>query len=127
MHLIDTSVWINFLRGKQDSKVLFLESLLEEGDAFLCEVTYAEICFGARGTKQFKKYSQHFSSLPFLSLPGAWHKKASEMGFTLRAKGHKPFFADLMIALVAIEHRASLLTTDEDFEPYRELFGLALI
>lgn len=126
MHLIDTSVWVDFLRGLSNPKVHLLEALLEEGEAYLCEITYAEICLGARDKRQFEKYSQYFSVLPFLALPSQWHKRAAEMGHALRLKGRKPFIADLLIAMTALHHQAPLLSQDMDFEPYQELFGLAL-
>ncbi len=127
MHLIDTSVWVDFLRGTSHPKVDFLEALLEEGEAHLGEVTYAELCFGARDAKQFKKYSRYFSEMPFLPLPAHWHRKVGDLGFTLRRRGHKPFLADLMIACIALEHGVPLLTTDQDFRPFQDLFGLLLV
>ena len=103
-----------------------LEGLLEEGEAHLCEITYAEICFGAKDQRQFQKYSRHFADLPFLPVPSGWHLELSHMGHVLRTKGRKPYVADLLIALVAIHHRAILLTRDKDFDVYRDLFGLVL-
>lgn len=126
MHLIDTSVWIDFLRGTSNPKIKLLEGLLEEGDAHLCEITFAEICFGARDHRQLQKYERYFSALPFLPLPLNWHRELSKMGHLLRMKGHQPFVADLMIALTAIAHRATLLTNDSDFKPYADLFGLEI-
>lgn len=84
MVLVDTSVWIDFLKNHQNQKVYFLENLLEEGEAGLCEVTYAEICFGAKDKKQFQKYAKEFSNLPFLKLPNHWHQEIAEMGHALK-------------------------------------------
>lgn len=126
MHLIDTSVWIDFLRGSPHPKVRYLEGLLDEGEAGLCGVTFAEICFGAKDEAQFKKYHRDFSSLPFLDPPGDWPHQMARIGYQLREKGRKPFVADLLIALTALHHHVPLLTNDSDFEPYRDLFGLVL-
>lgn len=127
MYLIDTSVWIDFLRAKPSSEVSLLEELLEDGSAYLCEVTFAEICFGAKDKRQLKQYEERLSEMPFLELPESWHTKAAEMGFNLRKAGFKPYLADLMIGIVAIEHAVPLLTTDRDFEPYVKLFGLQTV
>lgn len=127
MYLVDTSVWIPLLRGQSDQKGQFLESLLEEGEASLCEVVYAEICFGAGNKRQFEKYAGYFGNLPFLALPENWHRRAAEIGYSLRIKGHKPFLGDLLIALIALEHKVPLVTHDKDFRPYREFFGLELV
>lgn len=126
MHLVDTSVWVDFLKGVSDPRVSLLEGLLEEGEAYLCEITFAEICFGAKDENQFRKYNQYFSALPFLALPPHWHQEAARLGNILRRKGRKPFIADLLIALTALAHKAILLTHDTDFRPYQDLFGLVL-
>ena len=126
MHLIDTSVWIDFLRGVSNPRVQLLEGLLEEGEAYLCDITYAEICFGAKDQRQFRKYERIFAELPFLSLPENWHREIARLGYALKSKGHKSYVADLMIGLAALHHRAALLTRDKDFEAYHDLFGLTL-
>lgn len=124
MYLIDTSVWIDFLRGTATPRVNLLEGLLDEGDAYLCDITLAEICYGARDDRQLEKYLRYFTPLPFLSLPNGWHIQLAHMGFRLRKHGHAPFTGDLLIALAALTHGASLLTNDADFAPYTTLFGL---
>lgn len=127
MVLVDTCVWIDFLRGRATPQVQLLEALLTDGDACLCEVTYAEICFGARDDRQFRKYEANFSQIPFLSLPEKWHHKIARMGHQLRLRGHRPYMADLQIALTTLANQASLLTTDKDFHPYRTLFQLDVL
>ncbi len=126
MYLVDTSVWIDFLRGVDNEKVALLKLLLEEGDACLCEIIYAEICFGARNSKQLKTYSKYFGAMPFLKLPQDWHIQAAQMGNKLKLKGHKPFIADLMIAFTALHHEVILLTKDKDFQSYRDIFNLKI-
>ncbi len=127
MVLVDTSVWVDFLRGIKDPKVFSLKELLVKGEVSLNEVIFAEICFGARGPKQFEQFKKYFSSLPFLHLPEDWHHTLAEMGQTLTRSGYKPFIADLLITLTALDHQVPLLTTDSDFEIFEKLFGLKLI
>ena len=116
----------DFLRGRSNEKVKLLESLLEEGTAHMCEITYAEICFGAADIKQYKQYAKYFLEMPFLRLKNNWPERTAEMGFSLRKSGRQPFLADLLIGLTAIEHDAILLTHDQDFEPFKKLFGMRI-
>lgn len=125
-YLVDTSVWIDFLRGQDTPHVRFLEGLLEDGEAGLCEVTYAEICFGAQNENQLKKYTEYFGALPFFMLPAGWHHQAARMGFGIRKNGFKPFMADLLVVLACLANKAILLTRDKDFIPYTRLFGLKI-
>lgn len=124
MYVVDTCVWIDFLRGTASPRAELLEGLLEDGAAYLCEVTYSEICFGARDERQYRQYAAYFGVLPFLTLPAQWYQEIGKMGHVLRRAGHRPFFADLCIACVALTHRVPLLTHDTDFRPYQKLFGL---
>ena len=126
MYLVDTSVWIDFLRGIDTEKVALLRLLLEEGEAGICEIVYAEICFGAKNPKQCKTYAEYFGAMPFLSLPPDWHVHIAKMGNELRLKGHKPFVADLMIAFAALHHQVTLLTKDKDFQSYHDFFSLKI-
>ena len=126
MYLVDTSVWIDFLRGKENSRVQLLAELLELGEAALCEVVLAEICWGAENKKQYDKYLRYFSVLPFVRLPDNWPVKIAQMGYQLRHAGFRPFIADLTITLCAMENNLILLSSDTDFEPHRRLFGLRL-
>ncbi len=127
MVLVDTCVWIDFLQGRSSPIVQLLETFLADGEACICEVTFAEICFGAKEDRQFRKFSTEFSQIPFLSLPAQWHQQIAQMGYQLKRHGHAPFLADLQIALTAIHHTADLLTTDKDFLPYHTLFGVSVL
>ncbi len=126
MVLVDTSVWIDFLRGKGGASVETLKLALEEGEASLCEIIFAEICFGAQAKKQLAEYEAHFSQIPFLNLPEGWHYQVGRMGHSLRMAGYKPFIADLIIGFLAVRYRVPLLTTDKDFLTFEKLFGLKL-
>lgn len=124
--LIDTCVWIDFLRGKETNQTQVLEVLLEYGDAYCSDAILAELCFGAQTPAQLKKYQQYFSEMPFLPVPPGWGGKVGAMGNALRKSGYRPYLADLLIAHTANEHGAYFLTTDRDFIPYKKLFGLKL-
>ena len=126
MYLVDTSVWIDFLRGTENAWTSLLEALLREGEAGICPMVYAEICFGAQDELQLARYRKKFAALPMFTLPDTWHEDAATMGFALRRKGHKPFIADMMIALTAIKHELPLISKDSDFAIYTKLFGLTL-
>jgi len=92
MYLIDTSVWNNFLRGKADQEVELLTGLLEDGSAYLCEVTFAEICFGARDKKQFKQYEERFSEMSFWSSPMVGTQGQRRWGLALEGPASSRFW-----------------------------------
>lgn len=124
MYLVDTCVWIDFLRNKENNYVRLLEELLKSGDAFVNEIIISEICYGASSKRQFDNYYNHFAALPIKSLPTNWPTHLAHMGYKLRSSGFKPFIADLLIALSAINANLVLLTKDKDFEPMEKIFKL---
>ncbi len=125
--LIDTCVWIDFLRGRETRQTQILEILLENGDAYCCDVILVELCFGAKDRAQFRQYQKNFSEMPFLTLPKNWTTETASMGLALRKSGHRPFLADLMIAQTAIFHKTHFLTCDRDFQPFKKLFDLKIL
>lgn len=126
MILVDSCVWIDFMRGSNSREVNVLSHLLEYGDAYICDIVFMEICIGAPTEALLKKYSQQFAELPFLKLPDMSHIQLAEWGHKLRKNGVKPMIADLMIAGTALFFKVPLLTTDQDFLDYKKYLGLRL-
>ena len=117
MVLVDTSVWIDFFAGRNDSHVMSLqESIESEEDLSLCGVILSEVLQGIRSDADFTKTKEYLDDLIFLPMRRATFVKAAELYRSLRKKGvtiRKP--VDCMIASVAIEYNAQLLHNDRDF------------
>ena len=117
MVLVDTSVWIDFFAGRNDSRVMSLqESIESEEDLSLCGVILSEVLQGIRSDADFTKTKEYLDDLIFLPMRRATFVKAAELYRSLRKKGvtiRKP--VDCMIASVAIEYNAKLLHNDRDF------------
>jgi predicted nucleic acid-binding protein len=125
--LVDTCIWVDYLRDLSKPHVEELDRLLALGEVFTCEATVAEICFGARDHKQLLEYQTYFGLLPFLSTPKDWPLRVGEMGFKVRKSGQQPFLADLLIAYTALHFDVPLFTRDHDFDIFKKLFGLKLV
>jgi hypothetical protein len=65
MYLVDTSVWIDFIRGKQTPVVNQLQQILATEQAGISPVIYQEILQGAASIRHFEKFKSDFSELPF--------------------------------------------------------------
>ncbi|MHB1606668.1 MAG: type II toxin-antitoxin system VapC family toxin [Leptospirales bacterium] len=117
MVLVDSTVWIDYLRGQVREKTERLRSLLEEGDVACTWVIVQEILQGAANPKKLEILRSHFTSLPQLAPSLETHVNASTLyascrwrGFTIRSPH------DCLIAQIAIEHEVPLLQDDADFE-----------
>lgn len=120
MYLVDTSVWIDFLRGTDAAHVAVLIDLLN-GDELVgtAPVILQEILQGADSEDRFKKWQGFFSELwcHVADDPISTHVAAARLYQACRRRGRTPRSSnDCLIAQVAIEHELILLHNDRDFE-----------
>lgn len=115
--LIDTSVWINFFKGKETQSSLFLKNNLNNIIIATCPVITQEVLQGVLADKEFKKTSSYFDTLTKLTgnayelahNAAVLYRDVRKKGFTIR----KP--NDCLIAAYAINNKVRLLHDDKDF------------
>jgi predicted nucleic acid-binding protein len=120
MYLVDTSVWIDFLRGRNATHVDALKTLLE-GDEIvgIAPIILQEILQGADSQDRFDKWRRYFSDLScYISAdPTATHIAAAQLYQLCRRNGKTPRSSnDCLIARIAIEEQLLLLHNDRDFD-----------
>ena len=117
--LVDTSVWIDYFRGRPVSHVAALEQALHAGDdVCVCGLILTEVLQGIRSDVDYRKTATYFQSLVFLPMTYATFVRAAEISRALRRNGvtvRRPI--DCLIAATAIEHDVLLLHNDRDFNP----------
>ncbi len=119
MVLVDSSVWIAWLRGEANAAVHQLTALLDEGEACLAPVVLQEVLQGARNASALRTLRRRFTALPILvgADPVATHLEAAEIYARCRWAGVTPRSPhDCLIAAHAIEHSVALLHDDADYE-----------
>jgi hypothetical protein len=115
--LVDTTVWIDYLRGRVSGKTEGLRSLLEDGDVVCTWVIVQEILQGAAAPQKLEILRAQFMALPQLAQSLETHVNAATLYARCRWQGltiRSPH--DCLIAQVAIEHGVPLLHDDRDFE-----------
>ena len=120
MYLVDTAVWVDFLRGRKVAHVSALTTLLESEEAVGTAPTILqEILQGADSDRTFEKWLEYFSDL-VCYLPRdleASHIAAARLYQKCRRAGRTPRSSnDCLIATIAVEHELVLLHNDRDFE-----------
>jgi predicted nucleic acid-binding protein len=117
--LVDTSVWIDLLRGQDTRETRVVRTLLASDEAALTPVIYQEIIQGASSVEAVAKLRAYFGSLPFLvpdhpvetyAAAGALYVRCRVHGFTPRSPH------DCLVARIALEQGAHLLHCDRDFD-----------
>ncbi len=119
MILVDTSVLINFFRGRETTGTIFLEHLINEDKPFcINEFVFQEILQGAKNEKEFATLKSYLSDIPLYSLRQGIKsfENAAQLNFRCRRNGVTiRSTIDLIIAETAIENNIPLLCDDDDF------------
>lgn len=120
MYLVDTSVWVDYLRGNDTRPVQALKNMLAgEQVVGVAPVILQEVLQGADSDERFEKWRQYFTGL-CCYVPGDLSTsciEAARLYQTCRRAGKTPRSSnDCLIARIAIEHELILLHDDRDFE-----------
>jgi len=120
MYLVDTSVWIDFLRGRKAAHVDALAALLH-GDEVVgtAPIVLQEILQGADSEDRFEQWRKYFGELLCYvpDDPIGTHIAAARLYQQCRRNGTTPRSSnDCLIAQLAMEHGLLLLHNDRDFE-----------
>jgi predicted nucleic acid-binding protein len=128
MILIDTSVWVEFLRRKGDprAKARVASHLELDEAAYTCPVLL-ELLVGARDDGE-ERLVRDVLEMSVRRAFGARHwEVAAEMEQQLRRKGCVVPRDDVLVAAVAAEDKLPLLCRDRHFDILRDLAGRKLI
>ena len=117
--LVDSSVWIDFLRGTDTAATRLLVNSLEYGDpVWIAPPILQEVLQGADTPQRFTKWERILGELPLLNEPDmrALTRAAARLYASCRWKGFKPRSAnDCLIAMYAVRGQLPLLQSDRDF------------
>lgn len=114
--LVDSSVWIHFLRGSGVQYQERLVPLIMADRLATLPVIIMELLRGATAQKQYDKLHNDLKALLCFELTDKIWQRAYKLGFTLRQKGLNIPLTDSVIAAVALEHDLLLLHDDKHYE-----------
>lgn len=115
MVLIDSSVWIEFLRRPEESIGLALYSLLSEDHAGIVGIVIAEVLQGARSQGDYDKLRRGLHAARYVEMDRAAWERAGRLAMDTKLAGTPVTLTDLAIAATALEGKHELFTLDSDF------------
>jgi len=119
MFLVDTSVWIDYLREKDNPAVLAFKEILDQGVGVgITGLIFQEVLQGARGETDFQTLAAYLQTQRFYhpADPIESYRQAAALYFQCRRKGMTVRSSnDCLIAQIAIENDLILLHNDRDF------------
>jgi predicted nucleic acid-binding protein len=117
--VVDTSVWIDVLRGADSPTVSRCIELIEDGAPIaLTDVILTEILQGVQSDREARLVERHMRAFPILrleslddfSLAAQLYRRARQAGVTIGKT------IDCLVAAPCIRTGASLLHADADFD-----------
>jgi predicted nucleic acid-binding protein len=114
--LIDTSLWVDFTRARSPRSLKrFIARYILDPDAHIADPIVFEVLRHASAIEA-SYLSQQFQTLPFLPTPSSIWTDAISLGQSCRNRNITVNSMDLLIASVALNHGAELITFDADFQ-----------
>ena len=129
MVIVDTTVWIDYFRGRPTAQTGWLDQSLGVTRVGLCDLILCEILQGLPGDSAAADVLAQMSSFDLLDTGGRDLAVASARNYRrLRARGHTVRkTVDCLIATLCLREGHELLHNDRDFDPFEAVLGLAVI
>jgi predicted nucleic acid-binding protein len=113
--LVDTSVWIDFLRNETAASGA-LEGLIRAGRVVTAGIVIFELVQGARSDKEKAMVSDLLFGLDYVEMSHDLWGFAGTLSRSLKGRGLNLPLSDVLLAAIALKHELSLFTLDSHFD-----------
>ena len=129
MIIVDTTVWVDYLRGTNTDQAIWLDRELGRQRIGLTDLILCEVLQGIRRESEFRTVRRDLSKFEVFGTGGADLAIAAAQNYrTLRKRGHiVRKTIDCLIATFCIGTGHALLHSDRDFDPFERVLGLRVI
>lgn len=125
LFLIDSSVWVAYLRRDADTAVLTkMRALLRERAAATVGLVALEVMGGARNEKEYDELREDFLMLHWLTVTTTTWFAAARDVYDLRRKGITAPFNDVLIARAALDAGCVVLHRDRHYPLVAKVTGV---
>ena len=129
MILVDSSVWIDYFRGRPTAQTDLLEGLLDSQELAIGDLILTEVLQGCKLDKEFNEVWRLLSRLDLVVLGGEDvmieaaknYRKLRNLGVTVRGT------IDVVLATRCIVSGHQLLHSDRDFDAFEQHLGLRCV
>jgi predicted nucleic acid-binding protein len=129
MVIVDTTVWIDYLRGRRNRETDFLDGELGRQRFGLLDLILCEVLQGVRNDAAFQGVLRELRKFEMFPTGGEEQALAAARNFrNLRRRGFTVRKTiDCWIATYCLREGHSLLHRDRDFDPFEQILGLAVV
>jgi predicted nucleic acid-binding protein len=127
--IVDTTVWIDYFRGRRTAQTQWLDQALGVTRVGVCDLVLCEILQGMRSDADAATVLAQMSSFDLVDTGGVDLAAAAARNYRrLRARGHTVRKTiDCLIATLCLREGHELLHDDRDFDPFEAVLGLRAI
>jgi predicted nucleic acid-binding protein len=129
MIIIDTTVWIDFLRGAENPETQWLERELKRQRLGLADLILCEVLQGIPDQTLFAQVRDELLKFHIFQTGGTDLAIAAAQNYReLRRRGYTVRKTiDCLIATFCLQSGHALLHRDRDFDPFEKVFGLQVV
>lgn len=129
MVIVDTTVWVDYLRGVANPETDWVHAELERQRLGLTDLILCEVLQGIRDEIAAKEVERQLLKLEVFDMCGVdLAREAARNYRTLRTRGYTVRRTiDCLIATFCIWEQHSLLHRDRDFDPFEKFLDLSVI
>jgi predicted nucleic acid-binding protein len=122
--VVDTSVWVDFFRGRD---ITLLEEALSEGRVVLPPIVVSDLVSGARRARDMKALRDFLDDLPVHPTPREHWVNVGLLKQLAKTRGIAISTPDAHVAQTALDLSAPLLSRDTVFSRISALSGLQVV
>jgi predicted nucleic acid-binding protein len=127
--LVDSSVWIDYFRGRPTGQTALLDGLLDSQELAIGDLILTEVLQGCKFDKEFNEVRRLLGRLELIVVGGEDvaveaaknYRKLRSLGVTVRGT------IDVVLATRCIVSSHQLLHSDRDFDAFEKHLGLRCV
>jgi predicted nucleic acid-binding protein len=129
MVIVDTTVWIDYLRGTDTPQAAWLDREMERRRLGLTDLILCEVLQGVPDERAARDTRRELLRFQVFSTGGVELATSAALNYrTLRARGFTiRRTLDCLIATFCLSHQHALLHNDRDFDPFERELGLQVV
>jgi len=129
MVIVDTTVWIDYLRGLRNAETDYFDREVARQRFGLTDLILCETLQGIGDEKAFTRVLRELRRFELFETGGEELAIEAARNFrSLRQRGHTVRKTiDCLIATFCLRHGHSLLHRDRDYDPFEDFLGLSVI
>lgn len=125
--LIDTSVWIDYFRGRDKHLCERVDDILSFSEIFVPKVVIAELIQGAVSEREITVIGEFIEAFNVIDQKKDTWSKAGRLSFSMKRKGISVNLIDCYIAELANENSCMIFSLDTHFKDIKKFLRLELI